>query len=158
MRATWILLLVLLIPMVAKASTGKWEFNSSVDEFTDEKKAFAMIEAEGGADKGFIIVGCYPLGIEVKVGAGKYVGDKEIDDNVKYRIDSNEFVVTTMSPTSRNYVFINDKDSKFLKDLMSGKKVVIQLTNYDYETSKARFTLNGANNSITKVLSFCKDK
>jgi len=158
MRLDWVLLLILLQPIIANASAGNWEFKSSVDEFTDEKKASAMVDAAGGVRNGFIHVACFPSGIEVKISAGKYIGDKAIDDNVKYRVDKNEFVVTTMEPTSKSYVYMNDKNSQFLKDLMHGKKVVIQLTSYDYDTSTASFSLNGAETAISKVLALCNDK
>lgn len=142
-----------------RAKREEWQFESTADKFTDEKKAFASIMDEEDGKDGFIHVGCFPSGIvEVKVGAGKYIGDKEISNNVKYRVDSNNYVVTKMNPTSKNYVYENDKDSEFLKALMSGKKIIIELTSYDYDTSSASFTLNGAEPAISKVLALCKDR
>lgn len=140
-------------------STTKWELESTVDEFTDERKVFAMIAAEGGLDKGFIHVGCYPGGLEVKVGAGAYIGDKNIHNNVKYRVDQGDPTTTTMKPTRERYVYFNDKNSLFFQQLLAGKdKVVVQLTSYDYDTSRATYALNGAAAAIGAVLEACKDK
>ena len=140
-------------------STTTWELESVVDEFTDERKVFAIIAAEGGLDKGFIHVGCFPAGLEVKVGAGAYIGDKSVHNNVRYRVDQGEPVTTTMKPTSKSYVYFNDKNSPFLQQLLAGKeKVVVQLTSYDYDTSRATYSLNGAATAIGAVLEACKNK
>ena len=142
-----------------KGSSTSWEFESSIDEFTDEKKASAVILAEEGLNKGFIMISCYPSGFEGKVSAGEYIGDKEISGNVKYRVDKNEAVETTMNPTSKIFVYFNDLNSPFIKALMEGKeKVIVQLTSYDYDTSKASFTLNGAATAISKVIQACHGK
>ncbi|MFZ6843587.1 hypothetical protein [Undibacterium sp. RuTC16W] len=141
-----------------RAKREEWQFESTADKFTDEKTAFASIMAEEDGKDGFIDVRCFPSGIEVKIGTGKYIGDKEISDNVKYRVDSNNYVVTKMKPTSKEYVYENDKDSKFLTALMSGKKIIVELTSYDYDTSSATFSLNGAEPAISKVLALCKDR
>ena len=143
-----------------KGSETLWESESKVDEFTDAKKTFSMITAKGGMDKGFIMLGCYTEGgFEGKVSAGEYIGDKEISENVKFRVDKNEPVTLTMSSTSKRYVYFNDTDSSFIKQLLEGKdSVVVQLTSYDYDTSKAVFSLNGAKAAITKVLEACKTK
>jgi hypothetical protein len=110
-------------------------------------------------ERGFIDVRCFPSGIEVKVSTGKYIGDSVIyRGNVKYRVDNDTAVVTKMNPTSGEYVFENDKDSKFLKALMAGKKIIVELTSYNYETSSATFSLNGAAPAISKVLALCKDR
>lgn len=136
-----------------------WRFVTEVDKFTDEKKAFASISALEDGEHGFINVACFPSGIEVKVSAGKYIGDSRIfRENVKYRVDNNTSVATKMNPTSKEYVYENDKDSKFLKALMSGKKIIVELTSYNFETSSASFSLNGAEPAISKVLALCKDK
>lgn len=145
-----------------RAKREEWQFESTTDQFTDEKKTFALIMDEMDGGKGFISVGCFPSGIEVKVGAGKYIGgnafSNAIPNNVKYRVDSNNYVVTTMNPTSKEYVYENDKDSKFLKALMSGKRIIVELKSYDYDTSSASFSLNGAEPAISKVLALCKDR
>ena len=138
------------------AKREEWQFESAVDKFTDEKKAFASIMGKEDGNEGFINVGCFPSGIEVKVSAGKYIGDKEIFGNVKYRVDSNKYEVATMKPTSKSFVYENGKDSKFLKALMSGKEIIVELTSYDYDTSSASFSLNGAEPAIRKVLSLCQ--
>lgn len=136
-----------------------WRFETIVDKFTDEKKAFASISALEDGERGFINVGCFPSGIEVKVSAGKYIGDSRIfRENVKYRVDNNTSVATKMNPTSKEYVYENDKDSKFLMALMSGKKIIVELTSYNFETSSASFSLNGAEPAISKVLALCKDR
>ncbi|GEM_PF-2083107 len=135
-----------------------WRFETTVDKFTDEKTVFASISALNDGESGFIDVHCFPSGIEVKVSAGKYIGDSRISGNVKYRVDNNTAVVTTMNPTSKEYVYENDKDSKFLKALMSGKKIIVQLTSYNFETSSASFSLNGAEPAISKVLALCKNR
>jgi len=142
-----------------RALKEDWRFETIVDKFTDEKKAFASIAALEDGEHGFINVGCFPSGIEVKVSAGKYIGDSPIfRENVKYRVDNNTSVATKMNPTSKEYVYENDKDSKFLKALMSGKKIIVELTSYNFETSSASFSLNGAEPAISKVLALCKDK
>lgn len=143
-----------------KGSATSWETESIVDDFTDETKTFAMIAAEGGFDKGYIHVGCYPKkSFEVKVGAGAYIGDKNIQNNVKYRVDKNEAVTTTMKPTKERKVYFNDMDAQFLKDLIAGQdSVLVQLTSYDYDTSMARFSLKGAKAAIEKVLQACDSK
>lgn len=136
-----------------------WRFEIKVDKFTDDKKAFASISSLEDGERGFINVTCFPSGIEVKVSAGKYIGDSRIlKDNVKYRVDNNAVVTTKMNPTSNEYVYENDKNSKFLKALMSGRKIIVEFTNYDFETSSASFSLNGAELAINKVLTLCEGK
>ena len=136
-----------------------WRFEVKIDKFTDEKKAFASIMALNDGERGFINVACFPSGIEVKVSTGKYIGDSKIyKDNVKYRIDDQTAVTTKMSPTSKEFVYENDKNSKFLKALMSGKKILVELTSYDFEISSASFSLNGAEAAIGKVLALCDNK
>jgi hypothetical protein len=143
----------------SEASSTEWTYEDVVDEFTDERKTFAMVYAEGGIKSGFIMFGCYPSGFEGKIGAGAYIGDKEINNNVKFRVDKNEPVTTTMKPTSKSYVYFNNTSSPLVSSLLSGKEsVIVQLTSYDYDTSKARFTLNGAEKAINKVLEACKSK
>ncbi len=162
MQILAVLLTIVSLPTHAalKGSSTSWETEASVDEFTDKKKTFSMIAAEGGLDKGFIMIGCYSSGgFEGKVGAGQYIGDKDISENVKFRVDKNEPVTLTMNPTSKTYVYFNDMDSPFIKQLISGKEsVVVQLTSYDYDTSKAKFSLKGAATAINKVLDACKAK
>lgn len=142
-----------------RAVREEWSFESEKDKFTDEVKAFATISEEKDDGQGFIHVACFPSGLELKVGTGKYIGDKEMYvPNVKYRVDSEAFVTMKMKPTSKSYVYENDMDSKFLKALMSGRKILVELTSYDYETSLSSFSLNGAAPAINKVLELCKEK
>lgn len=143
----------------SEASSTEWSYEDVVDEFTDERKTFAMVYAEGGIKNGFIMFGCYPSGFEGKIGAGAYIGDKDISNNVMFRVDKNEPITTTMNPTSKSYVYFNNTNSPFVTSLLGGKEtVIVQLTSYDYDTSKARFTLNGAEKAISKVLEACKSK
>ena len=136
-----------------------WRFEIKVDKFTDRKMAFAAISAFDQGEQGFINVACFPSGIEVKVSTGKYIGDSRIlKDNVKYRVDDGAAVTTKMSPTSKEFVYENDAKSKFLKALMSGKKIIVELTSYNFETSSASFSLNGAQPAIEKVLALCEGK
>lgn len=148
---------LLLISSNALANTGSWSFEKTVDDFTDETKTFASVFSETGFKGGFIHIGCYPgKNFELKVGAGKYIGDKAITNNVKYRVDKNTPVEMTMNPTSERYVYMNDMDSAFIKELMKGQStVIIQLTSYDYDISKAKFSLKGSSDAIKKVLDAC---
>jgi hypothetical protein len=142
-----------------KSLRENWQFKLVVDKFTDEKKAFASIRASEADEKGFISVGCFPTGIEVKVSAGEYIGDSRTAfANVRYRVDSNLAVTIKMKPTSDKFVYENDKNSKFLSALVSGRKIIVELTNYNFETSSASFSLNGAEEQIRKVLTLCSDK
>jgi hypothetical protein len=142
-----------------RALREDWQFESTTDKFTDEKKAFASINNKEDGKDGFIIVGCYPTGIETKVSAGKYIGGSETyHNNVKYRVDNNKFAVSKMNPTSKDYVYEDDKNSVFLKALVSGKEIIVELTSYDGSTSTASFSLNGAAPAINKVLDLCKDR
>ncbi len=162
MRILVALLLFTSLPTYAalKNSAESWQTEDTVDEFTDEKRTFSMITAEGGIDKGFILIGCYSSdGFEGKVGTGEYIGDKRISENVKFRVDKNEATTITMKPTSKRYVYFNDMDSPFLKQLADGtESVLVQLTSYDYDTSKAKFSLKNAKTAINKVLEACKGK
>ena len=105
---------------------------------------------------GFIVVGCYAgKSFEAKVSTGKYIGDSAAG-HVKYRVDKNEPVKTRMKASDKAMYF-NDMDNKFIKDLMNGQtKVVVQLMDYDYDTSIATFTLKGSTATINKVLDACK--
>lgn len=141
----------------AIGSEEKWEVETTIDDFTDDKKVFALVIAKGGIKNGFIAAGCYPSGFELKVSAGEYIGDKSISNNVKYRVDKNTPIETTMKPTSKKFVYINDTSSPFISDIMNGNStLLIQTTSYDYDTSKAKFTLKGSTNALKTVLDACK--
>ncbi len=149
------------LPAMAQLTmdTAVWETDTTIDDFTDEITTQAMIIAEGGPDAGFIHLMCKGSYFEVKVSASEYIGDKDIPNNVLYRVDKNDAVKTTMKPTSKKYVYFNDLDSQFLQQLMNGKdSVIIQLTSYDYDKSKAKFTLNGSTAAIQKVLDACESE
>ena len=128
-----------------------------VDEFTDDRKIYAVVVSETGMADGFIHVMCSGDDyFEVKVSAGEYIGDKVIRENVMYRVDKNEPVTTTMKPTSKKLVYTNNVGSQFIKDLMSGSdSVIVRLTSYDYDKSTARFSLNGSTDAISQVLAAC---
>ena len=127
--------------------------------FSEEfkREAVALVVSETGMKGGYIHVMCTgDSSFEVKLSAGEYIGDKVIRDNVLYRVDKNEPVKTTMSPTSKRMVYMNDTDSQFLKDIMNGSdSVIVRLTSYDYDKSKAKFTLIGSTDAIRKVLAAC---
>lgn len=156
-----VFLLFFAFPVFAeiKGSSLIWESESVTDDFTDETKTMALITAEGGVDKGFIHFMCTASGFEGKVGAGAYVGDKEITGNVKFRVDKFEAKSITMNPTSKTYVYFNDAESPFIASLLNGKEsVLVQVTSYDYDSSKAKFSLKGAKAAISKVVNACKKK
>ena len=152
----------LLLPLQANAIDlveTKWAIDREEDGFSDETKVFAGVTAKGGFKKGFIAFGCYPSGFEGKVGTGQYIGDKDVSNNFRYRIDKETPVKTTMKTTSKKYVYFNNANDPFVKALMSGKsKVLIETTNYSYDTSRAEFTLNGSTAAIQAVIDACKGK
>lgn len=140
-----------------RAKRQQWQLEIKVDEFTDQKRYFASIQEESEMGSGFLHVGCFPSGIEVKLSTGKYIGEGDVHKNVKYRVGGNTYVVTTMK-SSKEFVYENNSESDFLKSLMSGERIIIELTSYDYSTSSAKFSLKGAESAIGKVLDACKDK
>ncbi|MGU3814821.1 hypothetical protein [Vibrio diabolicus] len=148
----------LLFALSSYTCAAQWTSETIKDDFTDETKVFASVLSDAGFRDGFIHMGCYPgKSFEVKVGAGKYIGSKRIPNNVKYRVDKNEPVEMTMNSTSKRYVYMNDANSKFVRDLLDGKSsVVVQLTSYDYDISKAKFSLKGSTKAIKQVLDACK--
>lgn len=155
------LLIAFIIPTstIAKnMSQEYWSFTSEVDGFTDEEKNFAIVLAEGGMRYGFIAAGCYPgKKFELKISAGKYIGDKEIANNVRYRVDKESPQKVSFKPASEKFVYSNNLNSRFIKDLIKGEdRVLIETTSYNYKKSKASFTLNGAKNALEKVISSCK--
>ncbi|CAM3095435.1 hypothetical protein VIRA109638_13265 [Vibrio rarus] len=149
---------LLLLSSSAFANINSWSSEQVVDDFTDATKTFATVYSETGIKGGFITMGCYPgKSFELKVSTGKYIGDKAINKNVKYRVDKDTPVQMTMKATSKRFVYINDMDSQFIKGLMNGKStVLVQLTSYDYDTSKAKFSLKGSTAAIQKVIDACK--
>jgi hypothetical protein len=159
MRLFLLAITLLAIPAFGEISDdpSRWQLEVEVDEFTDKRKVYALVVSETGMSGGFIHVMCSGDDyFEVKVGAGEYIGDKIIPNNMMYRIDKNEPVKLSMKPTSKTFVYVNDKNSRFIQDLMNGaEKVVIRLTSYDFDTSTARFTLNGSTQALQEVLTSC---
>lgn len=137
------------------AGANKWRVDIDRDKFTDETVTSALVF--GGAD-GFIFLTCYGDGsFQGKIGAGKYIGEMSIHDNVKYRVDKMAAVEATFEPTSKDFVFFNDINDNFVQQLINGKdKVIIQLTSYDYDKSSAEFTLRGAKSAIEQVIRACQ--
>ncbi|MFC7049387.1 hypothetical protein [Emcibacter nanhaiensis] len=75
--------------------------------------------------------------------------------NFEYRVDSQPSVTVLMRP-SKTLLFKNDYESPFVKALLEGKEtVIIRLTDYEFEKSTAKFTLNGAKEAISKVMGSC---
>lgn len=154
-----LMLLGLALPAHAdlKGNSTSWEVEISVDDFTDQTTTSAVILAEGGG--GFILLGCYSSGFRGSLSTGKFIGNNNISDNVKYRIDKNEPVTTTMKSALGPTVYFNNKDSTFLKALAGGSdSVLVQLTSYNFETSRAKFSLKGAKKAIERVLQVCSGK
>ena len=112
----------------ANLNETKWTTKVEEDGFTDTKKVFAVIAAKGGIKQGFIHLGCFPSGFEGKVSTGQYIGDKDISNNFRYRVDKNEPVKTTMKATSERYVYFNNMSNPFIKALQSGQSKVAMLT------------------------------
>lgn len=144
---------------VALATEPKWKYETKLDDFTDKQVSWATITAEKNSDKSFINVVCSPdATIEFKIGTGRYIAEKDISNNVMYRVDKNEPVTLTMKTFNDSFVYGNDVDSLFLSALQSnGLNILVQLTHHDYSTSKARFSLKGAKEAISKVLTNCEE-
>lgn len=158
MKFLFPLLVLFSLPVMGEITddTTRWQVEVSVDDFTDEKTVVAVVLSEKGYQGGLIHLMCKGDYFEVKVGAGEYIGDKRINNNVLYRVDKDEPVKTTMNPTSKNYVYFNDSNAKFLADLMNGSdQVIVRLTSYDYDTSTAKFTLKGSTSAIQQVIDAC---
>lgn len=158
MKYLFLLFLLVAPSSYAQSNTllEKWEVESSVDDFTDEKVVTALVVSETGFEDGFIHYMCSAESFEFKIGAGEYIGDKDIYDNVMYRVDQETPKKTTMKTTSKRYVYFNDLKSVFTQDIMNGTdSVLIQLTSYDFDKSKARFSLDGAKEAIQQVLDAC---
>ncbi|MBE8182389.1 MAG: hypothetical protein HAW61_02555 [Candidatus Portiera sp.] len=155
-----ILLLAMSIisPSTYASSIEQWSTETEIDDFTDEKRVFSYINSETGRKGSFIYVGCFPgKTFELRISTGRYIGDKELYlRNVRYRIDKDEAKATTMSPTNKRFVYSNDKSSNFLYGLMNGSStVLVELTSYDYDTSKSRFSLKGSTKAVQAVLDAC---
>jgi len=142
-----------------EGSETQWGITNDVDEFTDKSVVSGLVLSEAGPKGGLILLTCYAGGFEGKVSAGEYVGDKRIPDNFKFRVDDKEPVEMRMKSTNERYVYFNNLNSPFLKALENGKSTIfVQITNYDYDTSKARFTLNGSTAAVRAVKEACKDR
>jgi len=138
--------------LASSAHSAGWTYDSTVDPFTDKKNSFASILTGSG----FISFGCFAGEFEGKVSAGEYIGDKNVPDNFRYRVDKNEPVTMTMSPTSKKHLYFNDVNSRFVGDILNGvEQVVIETKNYEFRPSNRTFTLVGAREPIIKVLADC---
>lgn len=151
-------LVLLALSAPALAGSAVWSTTVSVDEFTDEKKTMALVTIDGELNNGFIALGCFPSKrFEGKISTGHFVGDKDVGENIKFRVDANDPVSLTMRPANKPFVYFNDPDSPFVKQLLDGEdSVVVQLTNYQHDVSKATFSLNGAKAAIRAVLEACR--
>ena len=141
-------------------ASDKWMVETDIDKFNDKKIVHAGVLSDGGYKAGFIFVSCFPTGAEVKVSAGKYIGDTEVYiPNFKYRIDKQKPVSLKFKTTSDSILYVNDLRSRFVKDLMAGgESVLIETKSYDSEAATASFTLRGAKESIAEVIKACKKK
>jgi hypothetical protein len=135
-------------------NSTKWVYNVDIDDFSDEEKHFGVILSSD--KKGFIGVSCFPnKQFETKISTGSYIGDSA-SGRAKYRVDKEKPVSTNFN-SSDNFMYFNDIDNTFIKDIMSGKeKVLVQLTDYDYDTSKNSYSLTNSTSTIQKVIDACK--
>ncbi len=180
-RHTAVFLLLALAPVYAEFTANRevWETGETIDDFTDEKNVFALIISTGKNDRGLLTLSCdQSKSFSVAIVIGFHLGAKRIlrakRINVKYRVDKNDPVTSTMwadhwgdSSKGKDLQgtvigFKDDVVSRFVRDLMNGKEtVLISLTppdNYTLESHRLRFTLNGAAAAIKTVLEACGKK
>jgi len=157
--------LLLSIPVVTlptyasdiKPVPDQWDVAVIKDEFTDQQQTFAFVASTEGKEKGVIVVACFARGqIETKISTGAYIGSKDIPNNMLYRVDDDPAVTSTMTPSKR-VVFSDKYSEQFLQDIKQNYKdhVNVQLTDFEFNTTKAKFTLKNASESIKKVVDAC---
>lgn len=137
-----------------------WVYSEAVDEFTDEKKIVALTKAVDGGD-GTLAVTCFPgNSFQFVVDLGLYVGWDILMDSeeyVRYRVDDGAVKEVSL-PNNGTKIFYNGHDSGIVHDMANGKdRIVIEVTNYNFEKERAIFSLEGMGQSAKRVIDFCAE-
>lgn len=138
-----------------------WAYKTLVDDFTDEVRHFAQVQASEG--EGFIWIICFEDSgnIEIRVSTGLFLDTEEdqFDEKpVRYRVDKFQ-AVSDRWPGHDFMAFAwEPKSLRFSRDLMSGEReVLVELTSWDGDRQRARFPLRNAGDSIGRVVRACRD-
>lgn len=139
-----------------------WSYKTLVDDFTDEVRHFAQVQASDG--EGFIWIICFEDSgnVEIRVSTGLFLDTEEdqFDEKpVRYRVDKFE-AVSDRWPGHDFMAFAwEPKSLRFSRDLMmiGAREVLVELTSWDGDRQRARFPLRNASDSIGRVVRSCRD-
>lgn len=142
-----------------EAAKKVWQLEEHVDELTDVMQYYAYIGSGPSTRHEYMAVKCYPgLGhMEIHAAAGEYLGLKDSDVHVRYRIDKNDLLshTWTAAPNGTTAYIIDRAAGRFARKLLDGEQIVMELAAYDDETHRVKFTLEGATEHVMTVLDAC---
>ena len=148
----FLFLLALTAPAGAEAP---WTFDEWSDDITDEKRALAASWTSDRKSIGVVCFGSSPDRLEVKAGFAAYLDSEFERVRVTMRIDKQAPVTMSWWAVKGNYAYTSDDAVRVARMLLSGERLVIRATDYEFASHTHKFSLEGAAPLIRRVLSAC---
>ena len=152
---------VLLGLLTATPARAEWTYKEIVDPMSDVRRG--IMAAQG--DNASIVIKCDENGdgsLYIHIISTKYLGEgRSPSRTVKYRIDGG--VPQEISGYhDKNGVLISQvkpgtAGGKMLEGILSGAKLVLQLTTYDFESYTSVIDVAGARANFAKAAKTCGD-
>jgi len=134
----------------AAANWGEWRYSEAIDPMSDEDTSMALMAISG---EGYIAVRCDGSSdYSIIVSVGEYVGGDR--QPVSYRVDDQAAVNAGNwgLSTDSTLVFAPDRmKSEILKKLMSGQKIIFQITDFRGSKPYSEFPLSGSSDAINQL-------
>lgn len=133
-------------------SAGAWRVFEAHDEMTDVKWYGAIAAADSGGDR--LQISCHPPlpTLDVVLNSTTFLGDGYRD--VDYRVDQHR-PNTSHQAYSKKLV---DLPAWFVTDAKDSKSVLIRFRTYDYTTIDRRFSLDGFDQAVRELRTYCPEK
>lgn len=146
-------ILLALIPATISASS--WTYSFAEDVFNDSTQHRAVIRLDNS--KAFGFVRCSNnSSLDIAFSLDKYIGS-ENRYSVRYRFDKKSVVQSDWGvSTNGTEVFVsNNEVIRFSRDLMSGRELLLEVTDYRGTPNQLKYPLAGSTAAVSKVLAAC---
>lgn len=147
--------------LYASIANAAWDYQEVTDPMTDVRRGIAIAKGEGAT----LVVKCDKSGpgsLYIHIISANYLGEgRNRYRQVKYRINGGVPTDVTASHDGRD-ALVSDltpgtPGGKFLEEIGSGSKLVLQLMSYDYRLYDSLFDISGAGPVIAKAAAACRD-
>lgn len=139
---------------VDKKRYGEWVYRSTYDELDEKHSYFAVTRSED-----MFIIRCNPTGDPYVISyfkSGTYFGDND-ETQVKYKIDDSDVREEKWIGKKHGVINHGDAAKAFAQRPKNGGKLTFEARDYDYESHRATYSLDGAGEAISKINEKCNE-